>query len=1208
MNRKIFFICSLCILFVHNLYAQNEQNFEFIENRGQWAQHVLFKGEFYSGAFYLEKNGFTVNLNHTDDLKQFFGSHHELHHTIEVNIPEAIDPSKNPKPIGSKPKNVIRSHAYQVRFVGANELVEVSPEKPFNSYNNYFLGNDPSKWATEVKLYQVIHYKNIYPGIDIRYYSEGSLLKYDFIVHPGADPSLITLEYSGVDYLKIKNKDLIIGTSVGDAAELSPYTYQFTENGRSEVKVQYALEKNNRVKLKVAKYDRTKTLIIDPTLVFSTFTGSTASNYGFTATPGPDGSLFAGGIVFGQGFPVTVGAYQSVFGGGTGGDGSGTDIGIMKFSPTGNQRLYATYIGGTANEYPHSMYCDPQGNLVVMGRTYSSNYPSDKIGPTGTGRSDIVVTKLNAGGTSIIGSLKIGGSGDDGYNVTDMQATGSYNNSSIMRFYGDDSRSEVVLDENNNIYVVAQSRSNDFPVTSNAIQSTLNGAQDGVVIKITPNCNAIIWATYLGGSNDDGVFNIAIQPGTNDLYVSGATLSDDFPGDKTGTISSTIHGEIDGFVAIISNDGNTLRKSVYLGTPRIDVIYGIQMDNNGFPYIMGISHGSWPEVNNPFRNANSKQFVSKLQPDLSAFIFSTVFGSGSSNPNMSPVAFMVDRCENLYISGWGGNLGADFTFQIDGVMGMPITPDAIKSITDNKDFYFIVIEKNVNSLLWGSFFGQTGGLGEHVDGGTSRFDPNGYIYMSICANCNSAGINFPITPGVVGPLNGAAPDGCNLAAIKIHMDFAGVTGSIQSHINGIPKTSGCVPLTLTFSDSVRIARSYIWDFGDGSPRLTTTDRDVQHTFNQVGVYNVMMIAIDSTTCNISDTSYLEITVSDNAAVLDFDIIKLPPCEDLSYRFENTSTATLPFNIGAFTWDLGDGTRIENTNAGPITHSYPGPGTYQVKLYLNDPKFCNGIDSVSFELRVSPTTQAIFEAPSDGCAPLEVAFNNTSLGGQSYLWDFGDGNTSAEAYPVHTYTTPGIYNVRLTVTDPNTCNITDDTTVTIRVHGSPVADFSFNPVPPQENTPNIFTNLSTGAVRYQWNFGDGTVIERNNSDTVKYQFRETGVFEVCLIAFNEFNCTDTICKLVEAIVAPLIDVPNAFTPGKFGQNSTIRVNGFGISTMSWKIYNRWGQLVFESNSLSIGWDGTFKGQLQPMDVYTYTLEANFTDGTRVRRTGDITLIR
>lgn len=1207
MNRKIFFACSICILFLVNFRSLAQSNFEFVENRGQWQNNVFFRGDFYSGSFYLERNGFTVNLHHADDLKAFFGSHHhEVKPAVQVEIPKAIEPGKNPN--GEKPREIIRSHAYAVRFEGASTNVEIYAEKPFDTYNNYFLGNDPSKWATGVKLYQVVNYKNIYPGIDIRYYSEGSQLKYDFIVHPGADLSVISIQYLGVDYLKIKNKDLIIGTSVGETAELSPYSYQVTDKGRTEVKVQYEIKSGNRVKLKAGNYDKTRVLIIDPSLIFSSFTGSAASNYGFTATPGPDGSLFAGGIVFGDGFPVTVGAYQSNFGGGVGAN-SGTDIGIMKFSPTGNQRLYATYIGGNRNEYPHSMYCDPNGNLVILGRSYSSDYPTTAvIGTAANSTSNIVITKLNSTGSALIGSIKIGGSGDDGYNVSDMQATGSYNNTSVLRFYGDDSRSEVVLDENNFIYVVAQTKSGDFPVTAGAIQSNLRGNQDGVVMKINPDCTNLIWATYLGGSSNDGVFNIAIQPGTGDIYVSGATESSDFPGDKTGAYGQNNFGAIDGFVAIISNDGSTLKKSSYFGTSSIDVIYGIQMDLNGYPYIMGISHGSWPEVNNPYKNPNSKQFVAKLEKDLSGFIFSTVFGSGSANPNMSPVAFMVDRCENLYISGWGGNLGQDYAFQLDGVNGMPITSDAIKSITDNRDFYFIVLEKNVNNILWGSFFGQNGGLGEHVDGGTSRFDPNGYIYMSICANCNSPGINFPTTPGVVGPVNGAAPNGCNLAAIKIHMNFSGVSGTVQALVNGVPKTAGCAPFTVDFRDEVRIARSYIWDFGDGTPRLNTTERDVTHTFVNPGSYEVMMIAIDSNTCNVSDTSYITITVSDNPANISFDYEKLLPCEDLSYRFINNSTAGMPFEPNSFTWDFGDGTRITNSNVGTVTHTFPGPGTYNVRLILNDPKFCNGTDSITVELRVSPITEARFEVPVDGCVPFEAAFNNTSLGGQTYLWDFGDGTTSTEAYPVHIYNTPGTYQVRLTVTDPNTCNITDDTTVTVRVHPLPVADFSVSPVPPERNVPAIFTNLSTGAVRYQWHMGDGTVIDRNNADTLKYQFNQTGTYEVCLVAFNEFGCQSMICKTVEAIVDPLLDVPNAFTPGKFGQNSVIKVNGFGIATMSWKIYNRWGQMVFESNHPSIGWDGTYKGEVQPMDVYTYTLEVQFTDGRKLRRTGDITLIR
>jgi hypothetical protein len=164
-----------------------------------------------------------------------------------------------------------------------------------------------------------------------------------------------------------------------------------------------------------------------------------------------------------------------------------------------------------------------------------------------------------------------------------------------------------------------------------------------------------------------------------------------------------------------------------MGTGSFDAVYGIKFDKLSIPYIMGISEGGWPIVNAAYSGGSSCQFVSKLRPDLSGFTYSTTFGNGAPRPNISPVAFLVDRCENIYISGWGGWISANGRdpFNMSGVAGMPTTPDALKTITDNHDFYFIVIKKDAASLLYGSFFGQSGGEGEHVDGGTSRYDAQG---------------------------------------------------------------------------------------------------------------------------------------------------------------------------------------------------------------------------------------------------------------------------------------------------------------------------------------------------------------------------------------------------------------------------------------------------------------------------------------------------
>jgi gliding motility-associated-like protein len=179
--------------------------------------------------------------------------------------------------------------------------------------------------------------------------------------------------------------------------------------------------------------------------------------------------------------------------------------------------------------------------------------------------------------------------------------------------------------------------------------------------------------------------------------------------------------------------------------------------------------------------------------------------------------------------------------------------------------------------------------------------------------------------------------------------------------------------------------------------------------------------------------------------------------------------------------------------------------------------------------------------------------------------------------------------------------------TLHVYDKPDANFTAAPIPPIENTPTVFTNLSSpDAIRFFWDFGDGdTSVERNPI----HQYNESGTYEVILIAYNAAGCPDTFRLPVTTVIVPLLDVPNAFTPGQFGVNAYVSVAGFGIDKMDWKIYNRWGQIVYHSQSRKQkGWDGTYKGKLQPMDVYSYTLDVQFTDGQKLRKTGDITLLR
>lgn len=1200
--KRVYFILLLLIsaLVSGNVFSQTE----FIQNKGQWDKKVAFMSYAGNGAFFLHNNGFTVLQHNPKDLERL---DNKIHH--HVQLPAIAD-------------NILHSHAYSVQFLGANNNIEIVPDKPLPSANNYFIGNDKSKWATDCKIFQGITYKNVYPNIDVRYYSDaGDHLKYDFIIHPGGDINKIALQYKGADHLAIKNKELVISTSVGDNKELYPYTYQVINNERKELDAKYVVE-GNVVKFKVKDYSPNSTIIIDPSLVFFTYSGSKVDNWGFTATYGPDGSFFSGGIAFGTGYPVSIGAYQTTFNGGV------YDIGIMKLTPDGKNRVYATYLGGGAEDQPYSLIVDAQGNLILAGTTRSSDYPTT-VPVFGKGGSwDIVVTKLNAAGNAIIGSMRIGGTGEDGVNIRYKEDPSGRGTNSLQRNYGDDARSEVILDGSNNIYVASCTRSTDgkaadnFPTTPGVVQTTPAGAQDAVVLKLNSSCNAVIWSTLLGGSQNDAAYVLKIG-NNNNIYVAGGTASDDLTGiSSAGVISPKYNGgDCDGYVMELSNDGTKIIKGTYLGTTAADQIYGIETDKAGNIYVMGTTEGTWPVINaNIFGPANSKQFISKLQPDLSAFVYSTTFGSGSPGPNISPTAFLVDRCENVYVSGWGGKANTNLGYnRYSSTRGLPVTPDAIKPQTDESgsDFYFIVIKKDATKQLYGTFYGEDNpvsnenpsNFGDHVDGGTSRFDKNGVIYQAMCANCGK-GIVFRGTPGSWSPNNPSiAPpgSGCNLGMLKIKMNFAGVEAGPQASINGVPNdTSGCVALKVDFTDTIQNAKTYVWNFGDGSPIVTQSTYNISHTYTTTGYYKVTLIAIDSSTCNIADTAYLTIKAGSNKATVDFVPAKTGLCTDLSYLYTNTSTATAgAFKPTSFTWDFGDGAPRLTTGLAPVNHTYAGPGTYIVKLLLTDTSFCNSPDSAVKTIRLSPTLKAKFKTPPAGCVPYNAVFQNTSAGGLNFIWDFGDGTTSTADNPTHLYPVVGVYTVKLYAFDSTSCNKIDSATSTITVTDIPVASFTFGPNPPQENTFTQFTNQSFGATNYLWRFGDGdTSIEVNPS----HLFNATGTYNVCLTAINAAGCSDDTCIDVKAIINPLLDVPSAFTPGKNGVNAIVSVKSFGIKEMHWTIYNRWGQKVFETNDQSNGWNGYYKGKLQPMEVYTYTLDAVFTNGNKVRKTGDITLIR
>lgn len=1144
------------------------QPVKFIENKSQWPEQVHFKGEFQGNAVYLEPTAFTFDLVKTRDLMEA----RHAHAGPQSNTTQTIQ---------------IHRHAYRMQFINANEHVQMSTGERSKEYYSYLLGNDPSKWGHQAYAYTSVTYPSLYAGIDMKVYTSGDNMKYDFIVKPGADISDIHIQYKGLQDMFINNGDLMLVHSIDTITEMKPYAYQKIGGRTIAVRCRFVLD-GDQVHFEVEEnYNKNYELIIDPELVFASYSGSTADNWGYTATYDADGNLFGGGIAFGSGYPTTVGAYMTTYQGGA------TDISISKFTSDGTDLIYSTYIGGNSSELPHSLMATATGELVIYGTTGSADFPItpgayDNTFNGGTGITvdvlidffsgiDIYVCKLSADGTSMVASTYIGGTSNDGMNLASGFTT-QYN-------YADFARGEVILDDANNVYVASSTVSTNFPTTPGAFQTTLSGDQEGVVFKLNSSLTSLVWSSYIGGDQEDGAYSMKLNS-LGQPVVCGGTASSDFPV-TAGVWDNTYSGGVtDGWVAKIAADGSSLINATFAGTNNYDQVFFVETDEDDNIYITGQTRGSWTVTPGVYTEAGGKQFITKLEPDLSAVMYSMVFGSGGSAVNISPSAFLVDDCENVYVSGWGGSVNTSYNFATGYTTGMTTTPDAIQSTTDGDDFYFFIISKNAIDLLFASYFGGPSSP-EHVDGGTSRFDKEGAIYQAVCAGCWGLD-DFPTTPGSWSETNGSFL--CNLGVARIDLNVAGIYASAVAD----PSLIGCAPFDVSFINTSTDAIDYIWDFGDGSP--TSTAFEPSHTYLEPGDYDVMLIAIDSNSCNLADTAYLSVQVLADSISAEFTYTPDENCDSLVVDF-TTIGFLLPTT--EFTWDFGDGTTSTLINP---THTYFDPGEYIITLIVNDPLSCNGIDTFSLSVNYLYEFNTGFTSEALGCLPVDATFTANFAGGDDYYWILGDGTIDSGEVVTHTYTVAGTYEVSLVALN---CGIPDTVTQIVVIDDWPVAMFDDDPYYIIANTTVTFTNLSTNAVSYAWDFGDGGTSTDVNG---KHIFTELGTYEVCLTATNSNGCTDIYCRDVIAEAQGAIGVPNAFSPNNDGVNDVVFVKGFGIAEMQFLIFNRWGELVFSTDDYRVGWDGTLRGEQQGVEVYVYMLQGTFADGNPFELKGNITLIR
>lgn len=1157
----------LCQLYSYGHSHENNSPVEFIPNYGQWEQPFLYKGLTNTVEFYIENDGVKYIMGDEKNPGKVFN----YKYNIDTVKPQLL------------------FHAYKMKWIGSKQDFRNVPSKKQTQYHNYYISNDSTRWKTNVPLYHQVDFQNLYDGIDINYYSDDGQLKYDFIVNPGGNPADIRFTFDGIDGIQLVDGNIVITTSVGQAKELRPYAYQYIQDKKIGIPVNYVLE-NGIITFKIGKqYNRNYTLVIDPVVEFSSLTGSRADNWGFTATYDAAGNLYAAGIVSGNGYPTTTGAYSVTYRGGNTGTSMPSDVVISKFNSTGNILLYSTYLGSLGNDEPHSIIVDYQNNLIISGKTDHSTFPttSNSYDPTFNGGIDLFITKFNNGGTQLLASTYLGGSENDGVNIQNgfirVPNSLSYN-------YGDNYRGEVNIDRQNNIYLVGQTQSSNFPTTANAIKRAITGSdqQDGFIVKFNSGLSNLIYSSLLGGNSDDAAYVVTLDKSDQFIYVAGGTASSDFLSTtRNGAYLQSFQGGIsDGFITKINNSNYNIVRSTYIGTNSYDQIYGIQLDDSANIYVMGQTEGNYPVSNNVYNNANGKQFIHKLNTDLNQSRFSTVFGTGGSRPDISLVTMLVDTCENIYISGWGGNAVNNF----GGTTGLPITNDALQRTTDGNDFYFIVFNKNAQNLLYASFFGAAG-KGEHVDGGTSRFDPSGVIYQTMCASCGG-GTSYPSTPGAYSTVNGSP--NCNMGVVKLAFNL----GSVKTDINISGSGNGCAPLTVNFGNNSSNVLTYEWDFGDGSPISNVATPS--HVYVNPGTYQVRLIGINPNACNERDTSYLTINVSEDTMRANFNYRLIDSCTNYTVSFNNLTTA--PSNNTTYRWEFGDG---NTSSVASPTHNYSGPGTYNVMLIAINPDACNNPDTIIQTLNIiNNYVKADIVRLDTFCTSDILQFNSNSYNATSHLWNFGDGNSSNDTNPTHQYTQPGTYYIEYVAFNMNSCNGSDTLTDTVVIQQGPVVDFSYTPLTPELNSGTQFRNHTQLGDTYSWDFGDG---QSSNQFEPYHNYIRSGQYEVCLSAKNLIGCENKTCKFVSALVQNVAEVPSAFSPNGDGKNDRLYVRGYNIESIEFKIFNRWGQLVYESTDIEEGWDGYHNGKLAEMDAFAYQVNVVFKDGEKKTLQGNVTIL-
>ncbi|MFX1532605.1 MAG: SBBP repeat-containing protein, partial [Promethearchaeota archaeon] len=865
--------------------------------------------------------------------------------------------STNGLSVGFGPSTVVFAYRSQedlepvnffLKFPGAQTVVPIGREKK-NHYVNYFYSDFQ---VTNVPTWDEVWYEGLYPGIDLRYYMSSQGLKYDFVVHPGVDPTQIAIQVSESMKLSIEEQEVTIQPSTQpEGLYLQDTSLKVYQEDETTISARFyrKLTPTNCYGFRIGRFDSTQTLIIDPlVLAFSTFLGGNNLDAGFGIATDANGNSYVTGWTESTNFPTTTGALNETYNGGN------TDVFVTKINATGNELIFSTYVGGSDEDHGHGIAVDTAGSTYVTGTTESSNFPmKNAYNDTYGGSKDVFVLKLNAAGNDIDFSTYLGGNYGDSVGRESAKA-------------GSDM---IAIDVDGNCYITGYTQSSNFPTTPNAYNTTLGGNFDAFVTKLNVT-GGLNFSTFLGGSDQELGLGIAVDTSGNS-YITGYTLSTDFP-TKNAYQSTHAGGLEDVFVTKLNATGNGLNFSTYLGgfgavSFTGDRGYAIAVDSTGNSYVTGVTGANDFPRFNAYQNSKSggtDAFITKFNATGNGLNFSTFLG-GSNDEAAEGIE--LDTEGNSYVTGY--TLSNDFPMQ-----------NAYNSTYGgNNDVFITKLNATGNGLNFSTYLGGSAddkGLGIAIDS-------SGNSYITGITNSS----NFPMLNGY-NETYGGNDDGF---VAKLWMDnIAPSINLVSPGNNSIKPSNTLIDLNIADENSGISQVLYNWD---GNPNGTLTDPYDVFLPTGDGQHILRVYANDSTN-NWAGATFV-FTTDD----IPPSIILSSPVNGSTHQSGMTIDLTITGSNTTFIyhWD----TDPNSTVAATFDPTLPGgDGLHRLYIYVSD--FAGNWNTSYFEFFADNTPPSIIlSSPVNGSTHQSgMTIDLTILGSNGsliYHWDTDPNSTVAATF-------------------------------------------------------------------------------------------------------------------------------------------------------------------------------------------------------------------